>query len=199
MNYLAHLFLSGENEKIIVGNFIADHVKGRTIDEYDEEIKQGIRMHRAIDEFTDAHPDVRAGISRLRPAYGKYAGVIMDMYYDHFLAANWNRYSDNDLEDYTRSRYVILFRYYSIFPARAQRILPHMAKNNWLKGYARLEGLQQALTGLSTRTRFLSNMEHAVIDLRNGYNHYQEEFFNFFPELWTFVENEYGYLVRNKS
>jgi acyl carrier protein phosphodiesterase len=198
MNYLAHLFLSGENEKIIVGNFIADHVKGRAIDNYDSEIREGIRMHRTIDEFTDTHPIVRESVSRLRPVYSKYAGVIVDMYYDHFLAANWHRYSDEDLGEYTNSRFTILFRYYSILPPRAQRILPPMANHNWLEGYSRLDGLQQALAGMSSRTRFISNMEHAVSDLRDSYSNYRQEFFDFFPELWTYVGNEYGYLIRNK-
>lgn len=199
MNYLAHLLLSGENEKIIVGNFIADHVKGRVIDAFDHEIREGIRMHRSIDEFTDNHPFVRMSISRLRPTYSKYAGVIVDMFYDHFLAANWKSYSNDDLTEYTNSRYVILFRYFSILPARAQRILPHMSSYNWLTSYARLDGLQQALAGMSNRTRFISNMEFAVTDLKQSYSNYRQEFFDFFPELQTYVEEEYGHLIRSKS
>lgn len=199
MNYLAHLYLSGEREEVIIGNFIADHVKGNGIEVYNETIRQGIRMHRAVDHYTDSHPIVRQSIARLRPVYRKYSGVIVDMYYDHFLAADWKEYSSVSLQAFTTSRYRILLENMAVLPPRSQRIIPHMARYNWLKSYGSLAGLQQALSGMSGRTSFLSRMEHAIGDLRDGYDIYRNEFRLFFPELCRYAELEFSDLVRNKS
>lgn len=195
MNYLAHLYLAEENTELIIGNFIADHIKGNGIYQYNEAIRTGILMHRAIDEFTDRHPLVRKSVERLRPSYRKYSAVIVDMFYDHFLASNWDEWSNVSLLAFTTSRYEILFHHFNLLPARAQRILPHMARHNWLMEYARFEGLEHALTGMSNRTTFISRMEHAVHDLKNGYDNYHEEFREFFPELRNFVKTEYGNLL----
>lgn len=196
MNYLAHLFLAGNDENLVIGNFIADHVKGIGIERFNNEIKIGIKMHRTIDEFTDTHPIVRQSISRLRPVYRKYAGVIVDMFYDHYLAAGWSNYSGESLHYFTNSRYSLLLRNFDILPPRSQRILPYMIRNNWLLSYAELGGLQQALTGMSNRTTFISKMEHAVGDLKNCYECYQEEFRTYFPELQQFVHSEFGSLLQ---
>ncbi|NVO19111.1 MAG: DUF479 domain-containing protein [Bacteroidetes bacterium] len=192
MNYLAHLFLAGENEDLIIGNFIADHIKGNKIEDYKPGIKRGILMHRSIDDYTDSHEIVRRSIHRLRPSYSKYSGVIVDMFYDHFLATEWNKYSKESIENFTKSRYDLLFRNFQILPPRAQRILPHMARNNWLSAYAEFEGLQKALTGMSHRTTFVSKMEHAVTDLKISYKEYKTEFEEFFPELCNFVAEKHG-------
>jgi acyl carrier protein phosphodiesterase len=195
VNYLAHLYLAGENPDLIIGNFIADHIKGNGIEKYNDSIRAGIRMHRAIDEFTDNHPVVRQSIERLRPSYRKYSGVIVDMYYDHFLASTWKQWSAVSLANFTASRYDILFHHFNILPARAQRILPHMARHNWLMAYGEFEGLQRALTGMSNRTPFISRMEHAVHDLQNSYEYYHSEFQEYFPELCNFVKADYGKLL----
>jgi len=176
VNYLAHLFLAGENNNLVIGNFIADHIKGNGIDRFSDEIRKGIRMHRKIDEYTDTHPVVKRSIERLRPVYRKYSGVIVDMFYDHFLADSWDQYSAESLISFTTRKYDLLFRNFDILPARAQRLLPHMASHNWLMSYARIEGLQQALTGMSHRTTFNSKMELAVNDLKKCYDCYRAEF-----------------------
>ena len=176
MNYLAHLYLAGTNSDLVIGNFIADHIKGNGIDRFSDDIRRGIRMHRAIDEYTDTHPIVRRSIERLRPNYRKYSGVIVDMFYDHFLADSWDQYSAESLISFTTRKYDLLFRNFDILPARAQRLLPHMASHNWLMSYARIEGLQQALTGMSHRTTFNSKMELAVNDLKKCYDCYRAEF-----------------------
>jgi len=191
MNYLAHLFLAGKNENLIIGNFIADHVKGKGIDRFSPEIRRGIKMHRAIDEFTDKHPQVQLSILRLRPVYRKYSGVIVDMFYDHYLAKEWSQYSDISLSSFTEACYAVLMKNFDNLPARSQRILPHMMRHNWLLSYSRIEGLQQALTGMSNRTTFISKMENAVDDLNKCYECYQEEFRQFFPELQAYALKEF--------
>ena len=105
MNYLAHLFLAGTHPEMILGNFIADHVKGSDVLNYSENTRKGISMHRAIDTFTDQHPVVKQSISRLRTDFRKYSGVIVDMYYDHYLSAHWDEYSPVDIHTFTKARY----------------------------------------------------------------------------------------------
>lgn len=190
MNFLAHLYLSGNNEEIIIGNFIADHVKGKKIIEFSDGIQDGIRLHRMIDEYTDSHPVFLQSKDRLMPRYRKYAGVIVDMYYDHFLSANWHHFSNEPIRRFTVRMYKILLKKYWILPPKTKRILPFMAKDNWLVGYGSQEGLQMALTGMSRRTPFDSKMEYAVHDLMENYTTFKKEFNQFFPELVSFSDKE---------
>lgn len=192
MNYLAHLLLAGEKEKLLIGNFIADHVKGRAIETFHPDIQIGIRMHRSIDRYTDSHPIVQQSILRLRPKYHKYAGVIVDLYYDHFLARGWSEFSNESLDIFTKKIYHQLLTNISILPIRSQRILGYMSRYNWLESYASLEGMQQAFTGMAQRTTFESKMEFAVQDLKMHYDLFSREFNAFFPQLCMFVKTEYG-------
>jgi acyl carrier protein phosphodiesterase len=188
MNFLAHLYLSGDDEEIIVGNFIADHVKGKKFQTYSPGIQEGILLHRSIDSFTDAHPVFIKSKNRLATKYRKYAGVITDMFYDHFLSAEWSRYHPEPIEVFTRRMYAILLKKFRILPPRTKRMLPFMAKDNWLKGYGSLEGLDMALKGMDRRTPFDSGMGEAVSDLRNDYDLFRDEFRQFFPEMIRFTE-----------
>lgn len=193
MNYLAHLFLAGNHPEIILGNFIADHVKGSDVLKYPEPVRYGIKMHRAIDTYTDQHQVVKQSISRLRNDFHKYAGVIVDMYYDHFLSSQWNNYSPTSLSDFTKTRYDILNTFKPILPDRSARLLYYMEKQNWLLSYGSFEGMQQAFNGMARRTTFISNMEAAVDNLKNGYGEFEIEFRLFFPELQQFVKNNFDF------
>ena len=188
MNFLAHLFLSGENEEIIVGNFIADHVKGNSINKFSDGIKNGIYFHREIDAFTDNHQIFIQSKNRLARKYRKYAGVIVDMFYDHFLSANWKDYSNEPLETFTKRMYKIVLKRFLILPSKTRRILPFMAKDNWLMAYGTTEGIHRALSGMAKRTPFESGMENAVEDLKKDYKIYKEEFQKFFPEVISFSQ-----------
>ncbi len=189
MNYLAHLYLSFEYEEIMVGNFIADAVKGRQIHNFSPKIQEGIRLHRKIDEFTDLHPVVERSKARVRINYKKWTGVVIDMFYDHYLAANWHLFSPEKLQDFTRKSYQTLFRYYFIMPGRMKRILPAMAAGNWLASYEKIENVGLALMGMSHRTKFHTGFENGVIDLKNHYNELHQDFMVFFPELISFSKN----------
>lgn len=191
MNYLAHLFLAGTQPEMILGNFIADHVKGKEILNFPELVRQGISMHRAIDTFTDQHVIVRKSIARLRNDFHKYAGVIVDMYYDHYLSAHWDEYSEMDIHTFTKSRYDILNSFQPILPLRSARLLFYMEKQNWLLSYSSLDGMQQAFNGMARRTTFVSNMEYAVKNLKTGYQEFEEEFRQFFPELQLYVRDSF--------
>jgi len=183
MNFLAHAYLSGNDENIIVGNFIADHVKGKAVEQYSEQINTGIKLHRRIDAFTDAHPVVRKSITRLKVDYGRFSGVIVDMFYDHFLAKYWKDYSDLPIRKFTSGIYRVMMKHFIILPPKTRRILPFMMADDWLSGYARLEGLNMALSGMSRRTSFNSGMEHAVEALKKDYELFRIDFSDFFTDL----------------
>jgi len=195
MNHLAHLFLSQTNTNLMVGNFIADRVKGKELLKYSEEIQKGIEMHRAIDAFTDTHAVVAKSKARLYPKHGKYAAVIVDIFYDHILAKSWKAYSPISLEQFADSTYKRLESKKNEMPETSQRILYYMEEGEWLTSYANISGIHRAFASLIARTTFNSNMESAAEDLSQDYKLYEAEFQEFFPELiahctqWTHVED----------
>ncbi len=173
----------------MLGNFIADAIKGKTINNYSSPVKAGIKLHREIDNFTDSNEIVRLSKNRLNRKYRKYSGVIVDMYYDHFLAANWKDFSSEELVIYSNKKYDILLKYYSILPSKTKRILPFMIIYNWLASYAKLERLQKSFEGMAKRTPFESHMEHAVEDLKKDYKLYEAEFKEFMPMIIKYVHS----------
>jgi acyl carrier protein phosphodiesterase len=188
MNFLAHLFLSGENPKIKLGNFIGDFVKGKnTEDRFGKEIARGIALHREIDWYTDRHLVVKKSKERLRPKYHHYSGVITDVYFDHFLAKNFEKYSEKILPDFAEECYALIQSYDLILPEEVKFMLPYMIKGNWLVNYSKIDGIHRALSGMSRRTRFDSKMDEASEDLKNHYADFESEFFLFFPDLQNFV------------
>ncbi|NJN42544.1 MAG: DUF479 domain-containing protein [Flammeovirgaceae bacterium] len=186
MNFLAHLYLSEDHPKVMVGNFIGDFVRGRNLTEqFEADVARGIELHRAIDEFTDTHPIVKKSKDRLRPEYRHYSPVIVDIFYDHFLAADWKNYHPVKLEDYTQFAYQTIMQFDDILPERVKYLLPFMTKGNWLLQYATIEGIHRALSGMANRTPYESKMEMASEDLRKDYSLYKKEFTEFFGELQT--------------
>ena len=183
MNFLAHLYLSGESPKNLVGNFIGDFVKGRQIDDYHPEIAQGIQLHRSIDHFTDRHPIVAKSKDKLRERYRHYSGVIVDMFYDHFLAKNWKEFHELSLEKFAENSYNTILKYHNILPERVRFMLKPMIEHNWLVAYARKEGIRAALQGMSRRTTFDSQMDRAIEELNLYYHTFEKEFLLFFPDL----------------
>jgi len=189
MNFLAHSYLSGSDQKILVGNFIGDFVKGKQYENYDDSIQKGIILHREIDYYTDKHEIYLDSKSRLKPKYRHYSGVIVDMFYDHFLAVNWTDYCDQDLLLSTQDIYKKINAHIDIVPDGVKRLLSYMVPGNWLYSYAGLEGLNAALTGMSHRTKFESKMEQATDDLKRHYAEFQSEFRLFFPDVIQFAES----------
>lgn len=190
MNYLAHIYLSGENNLVTIGNFIADGIKGKDYKQYPKDIQIGILLHRHIDTFTDAHKTVRKSTKRLHEKYSHYSGIIVDMLYDHFLAKNWSKYSDIDLKDYTESFYDCLEEHYTIFPLRIQKMMPYMLADNWLVSYASIEGITKALDGMNRRTKNRSGMNEAINELEEFYTEFENEFIQFFDELIQFSKDK---------
>ncbi len=190
MNFLAHIYLSHDDDEIKIGNFIADSVRGNKYKNYPPQIQRGILLHRHIDTFTDAHPTVRQSTKRLHENYSHYSGVIVDILYDHFLAKNWKTYSDVPLATYVDDFYHLLEDNFEMLPPNVQRLLPHMIHDNWLLSYASIEGIKKVLEGMNRRTQNRSKMNLAVVELQEFYDEFEAEFTSFFNELIEFSKQK---------
>lgn len=183
MNFLAHIYLSGEDDFVKIGNFMADSIRGSQYLDYPNSLQKGILLHRHIDSFTDAHPIYRKSKHRLHEKYGHYSGVIMDIAYDHFLAKNWSKYSNEKLEDYATDFYQLMQDNYEILTERVKGMLPYMIGRNWLVSYATIAGLEMILFQMDYRTKHRAHMQEAIVEIQDFYTEFESEFFQFFEEL----------------
>jgi acyl carrier protein phosphodiesterase len=191
MNFLAHIYLSFNDDEVTIGNFIADSIRGNKYKHLPDNVQKGILLHRYIDTFTDAHPTVRQSTKRLHENYSHYSGVIVDIFYDHFLAKNWKDYSDIPLADFVDNFYKILETNYTILPEKIKHMMPYMISDNWILNYANLEGIDQVLNGMNRRTKNISKMNFAILDLEKHYDEFEKEFSSFFQELIDFSKQKY--------
>lgn len=162
---------------------MADSIRGHQYEAYPTEIRKGILLHRAIDSFTDTHPIYRQSKHRLHEKYGHYSGVIMDIFYDHFLAKNWNNYSDEKLEVYAEQFYNLLKNNYEILTERTKGMMPYMIGRNWLVSYASIEGLEMILFQMDHRTKNRVAMHESIVELQKFYAEFETEFQLFFEAL----------------
>lgn len=162
---------------------MADSIKGHDYENFPKEIRKGILLHRFIDSFTDSHPIYRKSKHRLHEKYGHYSGVIMDIFYDHFLAKNWSNYSNEKLENYAQNFYQLLQDNYEILTDKIQKMMPYMIGRNWLVSYASLEGIGMILFQMDYRTKHRVNMDESVVELNQYYSEFEVEFTMFFEEL----------------
>ncbi|MEJ1221797.1 acyl carrier protein phosphodiesterase [Sediminicola sp. 1XM1-17] len=197
MNFLAHIYLSFGNDEITIGNFIADSIRGNRHKHLPMNVQKGIMLHRAIDTFTDAHPTVRKSTRRLHENYSHYSGVIVDIFYDHFLAKNWDQYSNTPLEIFVERFYDLLEENYTILPDGVKRMMPYMISDNWIYNYSNLDGISRVLSGMNRRTNNRSKMNYAILDLETHYIDFEKEFSVFFEELKTYSKNQFDLLISN--
>ncbi|MEZ4853389.1 ACP phosphodiesterase [Flavobacterium sp.] len=183
MNFLAHIYLSGDNEMLKIGNFMADSIKGNNYLEYTGDLQKGILLHRAIDSFTDTNEIYRKSKHRLHKKYGHYSGIIMDVVYDHYLAKNWNRFSTENLSDFVLRFYQSISKNSSLLPVKTQRLVPFMIDQNWLESYVTLDGLQTILWQMSRRINYTIDMSEAISEVQEFYLEFESEFFEFMVEI----------------
>lgn len=189
MNFLGHFYLSQHDAELVVGNFIADFVKGKKYLDYPPAIAEGIRMHREIDFYTDSHVMVKKGRTRLFEYYRHYSGVIMDMYYDHYLAAFWEQYSRVSLEKFSEQIYEVIAEYKELLPEKSRFMFPYMRRDNWLLRYATTEGIDRSLTGMARRLDNGSKLEQAIAQLHEYYDEYAAEFQSFMSDIEAHIGN----------
>lgn len=190
MNYLAHIYLSRDQELMSIGNFMADIIKGSKYKMYPVEIQKGILLHRQIDSYTDGHKITRISKRRLHDQYGLYRGIIIDIFYDHFLAKNWTLFSDIPLNIYTQQFYKRLSQHYEVLPEKVKHMSTYLIKEDWLFSYAQTEGIQKVLEGMNRRTGGKSKMNLAIKDLEDHYDDFENDFMAFFKDLSEFSDNK---------
>lgn len=190
MNFLAHIYLSGENDHIKIGNFMADGIRGKHYEHLPNDIQKGILLHRAIDTFTDAHPIFRQSTKRLHGRYHHYAGVIVDVVYDHFLAKNWAKYSNENLADFVERFYQSLHDNTQFLTEKTINMVPYMIQYNWLYSYQYVDGIARILFQMDQRTKNNSKMQFAIEELKEFYDEFENEFTIFFEDLRAFAKEK---------
>jgi len=199
MNFLAHVYLSGDNDLVRIGNFVGDWIKGNDYKIYVPDIQKGIIMHRFIDSYTDSHPTIKKSKTRLNEKYHKYSGIIIDIFYDHFLATNWQTYSPVLLRDFINDLNRSLLANMHHFSKEIQEFIPRFMKFGWIESYATLEGIELVLKGMSRHTSLPDKTKDAICILEEHYEGFQNEFFEYFPQLVNSIEEQFGILPSTKQ
>jgi acyl carrier protein phosphodiesterase len=199
LNYLAHIYLSGANEEVLVGNFIGDYVKGFELGKYSDSMRKGIMLHRHIDSFTDTNLIVKRSKLRLIEKYRKYSGIIIDIFYDHFLVNAWSSYSQQPIDDFMVNVQNVLSKHLDVLPEAVRLFLPSFIRNNWIQKYSTIEGIEDVLHRMSSRTTLPEETEYAIKILREDYKKFESEFSAFFPSLISFVSKSFGIILDHEE
>jgi len=189
MNYLAHAYLSFNRPRILVGNMISDYVKGKKKYDYPDQIQQGIAVHREIDRFTDTHSATKEAKEIFRPAYRLYAGSLIDVIYDHFLALDENEFTGESLKAFTINTYAMLDRFTDHFPEKFSRMYPYMKSQDWLYNYRYRQGIEKSLAGVVRRAKYLEESDTAYLLFNEHYERLKNLYRIFFPELKSVTVN----------
>ena len=189
MNYLAHIFLSGPDGKKQLGNFIGDAVKGNSFRDYPAPVRDGILLHRAIDTYTDNHPAIKETVRSMKPHFGRYSGILLDIYFDYLLASRFNAFSQISLKRFSRRFYRTMIRNRRYLPERIKRFMWHFILTGRLARYASVGGVRQSLDIMVRYGRIDISVDRAI-----GYLEEHEEvlwtiFQPFFSELRAYCEN----------
>jgi acyl carrier protein phosphodiesterase len=189
MNFLAHLYLSGDSDHVMVGNFIADSVKGKAIEAFPAEIQRGIRLHRFIDSYTDVHDETIKAIRLLKPFTGRYSSVAVDLVFDHILARDWSGFSEEGLSDFVERSFTTLDANKEFFPEKVGMMYRYMRRDNWLEGYATIKGIDWAFRGLSSRVKHENELDKGAEAISNLDSEFTNIFNNFLPDIKREVES----------
>jgi acyl carrier protein phosphodiesterase len=192
MNYLAHLYLSEPTDDAWLGSLLGDFVKGPLDERYGEAITRAISLHRNVDTFTDAHPVVLHSKSRISPQRRRYAGIMVDMFYDHFLARYWSEFHDEPLDAFTARIYSLLARQHAALPERLRRMAPHMAQRDWLGSYAQVSSIHTALDRMGERLTRENGLLNSADELVENYAGLEADFRAFLPEVRAFAKNRHS-------
>ena len=190
MNFLAHVFLSRQSPQTIVGAMLGDFVKGPIDDRYPPPIRDAIALHRAIDRYTDTHDIPRVSRARMSPARRFFSAVLVDVFYDHFLARDWRRYCDIPLPVFARQVYDALAAQRADLPPRLQWAATRMAADDWLTAYGEIAGINAAVNGIAYRLRRFRRAQvlvGSVEELEQHYAGFEDDFRVFFPQLMRYV------------
>lgn len=193
MNYLAHIYLSDNSDESMLGNFLGDFANKSIENNFEQSIRSGIFMHRKLDSFTDSNTVFLQSKKRVSPLNRRFAGVLVDMFYDHFLAKNWSEYSTISLEEYAENFYNILKKFSYCLPEKLTKRMPVMIEENWLLSYRETEGIKKSLDRISWR---FSSSKHPLVnpedELIRNYDSLEIDFKSFFPCVIEYANNLKG-------
>lgn len=190
MNYLAHVYLAHIHSASVVGNLLGDFCSGSISElskQYSADVCHGIWMHRQIDKYTDSHPLVIRSKQRIDPRFGLLRGILVDIFYDHYLAKNWRAYSDLPLQEFTRQVYAELDQHAGNLPDRLVRILPYMKQDDWLSSYRKIESIRLVLSRMKRRLSRENILDQGIHELTRNYVELGEDFQAFFTELTKYA------------
>ena len=187
MNYLAHLLLSDPHPESLVGSLLGDFARGVDLALLSPRMRAGVELHFRVDAFTDAHAVVRESKRRISPPHRRYAGVLVDVFYDHFLALDWHHYAPLTLDEFARSAYEALEAHVPVLPERMAGMCRAMAAGDWLTSYREVESIDQVLRRMSRRLRRENDLGSGIEALRASYEPLRGDFHRFFPELLQFA------------
>lgn len=190
MNFLIHLYVADQNKDSLIGHFLGDFVKGSNLQRFNQQIQAAIRCHRKIDTFSDHHDATRRSRRRISKIRRRFAGVIVDVCYDHFLARNWNRYKQCSLQSFTRKVYKELQQHRPLLNTHEQLVLDRMIDYDWLGSYYHLENVGIALDRISTRLSRGDAFLGSICDVESNYKGLERDFNAFFPDLIYFSKSE---------
>jgi acyl carrier protein phosphodiesterase len=190
MNFLAHVYLSGNNIPLAIGNLIADRVNGKSFKNFSPEIQKGILLHRKIDHFTDHHPAFKACVTKLFPTYRHYSRVIVDMYFDHYLAAYWTQYHPQSLKEFSSQFYSDLSLEAEKLPENIQKFTAALIRYDWFKAYASVSGLHLILSQMEMRTQYPSKLGASTKELKENYTYFHTHFSHFMDNVIAYSKKE---------
>lgn len=188
MNFLAHAYLSFGNAALLTGNMIGDFVKGNQLNAYPKDVMKGIRLHRAIDSFTDQHEVTKSMARLFKDDYRHYCHVFPDIIYDHFLANDQQLFRETPLKTFSQNCYQQLESYYELFPEAFRQVYYYMHRHDWLSGYKSKTGTLRAFEGVVRRARYINDFRPAAMIFEKNYSELAEHYQLFFPDLIIFVK-----------
>lgn len=192
MNYLAHLFLATPTPESLIGNLLGDFRTGIALDHYAPPIRQGIETHLKIDAYTDQHPIVKRSKQRFSAPQRRFAGITLDLLYDHYLAKHWTMYSQVPLADFAQGVYQIFSSHQAMLPTSLQRAIPDMVKHDWLCSYRDVQQLEFVLQRIAQRFKRPTPIAASYREIIANYATLETDFFAFFPELIDYVTTLQG-------
>jgi acyl carrier protein phosphodiesterase len=198
MNFLAHTYLSGDNSLIRIGNFMGDWIKGNEFKKYPDDIQKGVLIHRSIDYYTDNHPIVKQSKNRFNEKYHKYSGILIDVYYDHFLAREWENFSSVPYPEYLLKLKEDLMKDMVHFSDEIQEFIPRFMNYGWMASYATIDGIQKVLTGMVKHTSLPDKTDDALEIFEMYYNDFRQEFYDYFPQLVDYIEENFQVSVKHQ-
>lgn len=188
MNYLAHFLLASDQSNARLGGFLADFVRGDDKQRYSKEIQYEIHIHKLIDAYTDSHPVVLNAKKLVEEKKRRYMGIVLDVFYDHKLAQNWNSYSNVSLSEFTQQTYRLLQDNHTLLPKNIREFVPFLIQEDWLTTYKDMRGFAKTVHRLSRRLSKGEMLVNCISDVEEQYSAFSVGFDEFFPQLIEYVQ-----------